>query len=278
MRVGIGLPNVVPGADGPALLDWARRAEAAGFTSLGALDRMAYDSYEPITVLAAAAGVTREIVLATMVVVGPQRNTALLAKEAAALDRISGGRLVLGLGVGARRDDYAALGIDHAGRGRFFAEQLAALRHAWMTSTLGPATTQAEGPVLLVGGTADVTFSRAAASADGYVHGGGPPRTFARAAEKMRVAWHDAGRVGEPKLWAQGYFALGAAAGRGLEYMRDYYAFTGPFAEKIASGLLTSPQDVAQFVRGYEDGGCDELVLLPAVTDGDQVERLAEVL
>jgi hypothetical protein len=60
--------------------------------------------------------------------------------------------------------------------------------------------------------------------------------------------------------------------------MRDYYAFAGPFAEKIAEGLLTSPQDVAAQVRGYAEAGCDELVLLPAVPDADQVDRLADVV
>jgi alkanesulfonate monooxygenase SsuD/methylene tetrahydromethanopterin reductase-like flavin-dependent oxidoreductase (luciferase family) len=149
--------------------------------------------------------------------------------------------------------------------------------------TAAPALAFPERPISLIvpwapGGSTDQTFSRAAASADGYVHGGGPPRAFARAAEKMRVAWHEAGRAGEPALWAQGYFALGDAAEEGLDYMRDYYAFTGPFAEKIAAGLLTTPQDVAQFVRGYEHAGCHELVLLPAVADLDQVEALAEVL
>jgi hypothetical protein len=65
---------------------------------------------------------------------------------------------------------------------------------------------------------------------------------------------------------------------RGLAYMRDYYAFTGPFAEKIAEGLLRTPQQIAGQVRGYAEAGCDELVLLPAVADLEQVDRLAEVV
>jgi hypothetical protein len=80
-------------------------------------------------------------------------------------------------------------------------------------------------------------------------------------------------------LWAQGYFALGEdAAERGRDYMRHYYAFTGPFAERIAAGLLTTPQQVVAFVRGYSEVGCDELVLLPAVDDLGQLDRLADVM
>ena len=116
--------------------------------------------------------------------------------------------------------------------------------------------------------------------ADGYVHGGGPPRAFARAADKARAAWSDAGRPGKPMLWAQGYFALGDedTAEAGMRYMRHYYAFTGPFAEKIAAGLLTTPQAIAQFLRGYEEAGCDEMVLFPAVPGIEQLDRLGRVL
>jgi hypothetical protein len=60
--------------------------------------------------------------------------------------------------------------------------------------------------------------------------------------------------------------------------MRDYYAFTGPFAERIVAGMLTTPQAIAQFIRGYEDAGCDELVLFPTVPDLAQLDRLADVL
>ena len=133
---------------------------------------------------------------------------------------------------------------------------------------------------MLVGGLSDRGFARMARYADGYVHGGGPPRAFARVADKARAAWFDAGRPGRPQLWAQGYFALGNEhiEAAGTHYLRDYYAFTGPFAERIAAGLLTSPQAIAQFIRGYEEAGCDELVLFPTVPDLDQLEQLADIL
>jgi alkanesulfonate monooxygenase SsuD/methylene tetrahydromethanopterin reductase-like flavin-dependent oxidoreductase (luciferase family) len=279
MQVGLGLPNGIPDTDGSLLIDWARRAEDGPFTSVGVIDRLAYDCHEPMAALAAAAAVTNRVRLVTMAVVGPLRNTALLAKEAATVDALSGGRLVLGLVVGARAMDYEVAGIDHRGRGDLFEEQLAALRDQWEKGP-GPMPARRGGPELLVGGTSDLAFARVARFADGYVHGGGPPRAFARAAENARAAWTHAGRPGAPPLWGQSYFALGddAAIERGMGYMRDYYAFTGPFAEKIAAGLLTTPQAIAQHLRGYEEAGCDELVLLPAVADPEQADRLADVL
>ncbi len=279
MNVGVGLPAGIPGATGPLIVEWARQADAGPFSSLGVLDRLVYDSFDPLTSLAAAAAVTRRVRLVTMIVIGPLRNTALLAKMAASLDALSNGRLVLGLAVGARQEDYAAAGVDYHSRGRRLAEQLTTLRDTWEEAVIGPEPAHPGGPPLLVGGLSDQGFARVARYADGYVHGGGPPRTFARAADKARAAWGDAGRPGQPQLWAQGYFALGdAAAEAGARYLRDYYAFTGQFAERIVAGLLTTPQAIAQFLRGYAEAGCDEMVLLPTVADLEQLRQLASVL
>jgi alkanesulfonate monooxygenase SsuD/methylene tetrahydromethanopterin reductase-like flavin-dependent oxidoreductase (luciferase family) len=286
MRVGVGLPSTLPGADGPLTLEWARRADAGTFSSLAVLDRLVYDSLDPLVTLAAVAPLTRRVRLATTIVIAPLRATALLAKRAASLDALSGGRLVLGVAVGARKEDYDAARVPYASRGRRFVSQLGELRAIWDEAEAhpltgpGPAPIQRGGPELLVGGLSDATFARVARYADGYVHGGGPPRAFARAADRARAAWDDAGRLGAPQLWAQGYFALGdeATLEAARTYMRDYYAFTGPFAERIVAGLLTTPQAIAQFLRGYAAAGCDEMVLFPTVARLDQLDRLADVL
>jgi alkanesulfonate monooxygenase SsuD/methylene tetrahydromethanopterin reductase-like flavin-dependent oxidoreductase (luciferase family) len=280
MRVGVGLPSGVPGTDGQLIVEWARRADEGPFSSLGVVDRLIYDSYEPLTALAAAAALTRRVRLATTIVISPLRNTALLAKVAASVDALSGGRLVLGLAVGARKEDYDAAGIEYRTRGKRLSEQLAMLRSLWEEGSFGPKAARPSGPELLVGGLSDQGFARVARYADGYVHGGGPPRAFSRAADKARAAWSDAGRPGKPQLWAQGYFAFGDAITieAGTRYLKDYYAFTGPFAERIAAGLLTTPQGVAQFLRGYEEAGCDEMVLLPTVPDLAQLDQLADIL
>lgn len=280
MRVGVGLPSAVPGSPPGLLAEWAVNADAGPFSSLGVVDRLRYDCYEPMTVLATAAGLTRRIGLVTMVVIAPLRNTAQLAKEAATLDAVSGGRFTLGVAVGARAEDYDAAGVSPAGRGDRLEDQLLDLRLFWERAETGRLTASGHGPAVLVGGMSDSTFLRAARYADGYVHGGGPPRTFVRAAGRAKTAWYDLGRTGSPALWAQGYFALGDddLVGRGRDYVHDYYSFTGPFAARIAEGMLATPQAIAQFVRGYAEAGCDELVLLPAVAEIDQLDRLRDVL
>src|SRR2546425_6794236 len=110
MKIAIGIPNSIPGADGRLLLEWARRAERLGFSSLATIGRIAYPSSEELVVLAAAAGVTERIGLFTNILLGPTRDPALLAKQAATLDQVSAGRLVLGVGVGGRPDDFETTG------------------------------------------------------------------------------------------------------------------------------------------------------------------------
>jgi alkanesulfonate monooxygenase SsuD/methylene tetrahydromethanopterin reductase-like flavin-dependent oxidoreductase (luciferase family) len=273
MRIGVGLPNVIPDTPLEALVDWARRIDAGPFTSAGVLHRVAYDARDPLETLAFAAAETERIALVTMVAVAPLYETGRLAGAVTGIQQHSGGRLVLGLAVGARLEDYRAAGVDPRGRGRRFDEQLVELRDGFDLAGGQP-------PPLLVGGSSDATFARVARIADGYVHGGGPPRAFVRTADRARTAWEDADRPGEPALWGQSYFALGddEVEQGGRRYMLDYYAFTGPFAERIAEGLLTTPQQIAAQIRGYAEAGCDELVLLPAVGDLDQVDRLAEVV
>jgi alkanesulfonate monooxygenase SsuD/methylene tetrahydromethanopterin reductase-like flavin-dependent oxidoreductase (luciferase family) len=265
VRVGIGLPNTTPGTDGRMLAEWARRADAGPFSTAAVLDRLVYESIEPFAALSAAAAVTERIGLATMIAIGPVRGAAMLAKQAQSVQTLSNGRFTLGVAVGARRDDYEAADVEYRRRGAMLSDQLAHLREA---------STDVD---LLVGGGSGAAFARMARYGDGYAHGGGPPRAFASAAAKARAAWHDLGRPGSPKLWGQAYFALGQED-KGEDYLLDYYAFTGPFAQTVAAANLTTPRAIKDFVRGYAAEGCDELILLPTVADLDQVDRLAEVL
>ncbi|WP_285508781.1 LLM class flavin-dependent oxidoreductase [Actinokineospora sp. NBRC 105648] len=274
MKVGIGLPNTVPGCDGATLVEWARRADQGPFSTLAVLDRLRYDSVDPFAALSAAAAVTTRIGLATMIAIGPLRSPAVLAKQALSVRALSGGRFTLGLGIGARLEDYTIAGVDHRTRGAALSTQLAFLRGELAASGIGPAASDIP---LLVGGGSGTALTRMARYADGYAHGGGPPRAFASAATKARAAWQDLDRPGAPLLWGQGYVAL-SDPDRGRDYLRDYYAFTGPFADKIAAGALTSPRAVRDFVRGYAEAGCDELVLFPTTDDLDDVARLVDAL
>jgi alkanesulfonate monooxygenase SsuD/methylene tetrahydromethanopterin reductase-like flavin-dependent oxidoreductase (luciferase family) len=280
MRVGIGLPNTLESTDRDVILEFAQRADEGPFTSLGVFDRIVYHSLDPLQTLGVCAGATDDIRLATSIVAGPLRSTKLLAKKAATLDVLSDGRLTLGVALGARKEDYDAAEADFGSRGRRFTKQLEEMRQVWEGDEIGPKPTREGGPQLLIGGESDPSYKRVARFGDGWIGAGGPPRRFERCAESATAAWNESGRSGKPALWDHGYFALGdeETAERGREYLLDYYAFTGPFAEKIADGLLTTKQEIVQYIRAHEERGCDELIMFPAVGGIDQYDKLERIV
>jgi alkanesulfonate monooxygenase SsuD/methylene tetrahydromethanopterin reductase-like flavin-dependent oxidoreductase (luciferase family) len=261
-------------------VDWARRAEEAGFASLGTIDRVVYPNYESLIALAAAAAVTERIELVTDILIAPLRsNVALFAKQAATIDSLSDGRLTLGLGVGGRADDYEASGVDFARRGRIAEQQLGEMAAVWRGERgVGPAPARAGGrPGLLIGGGADVVFERAARYGDGWTMGGGTPESFREGREKAVAAWAAAGREGSPRTMALFYFALGSDAERvAAENLGDYYAFLGDYAQQVAAGAAKDPDTVKQYISAFQDAGADDVICFPASTDPDEVERLAE--
>jgi alkanesulfonate monooxygenase SsuD/methylene tetrahydromethanopterin reductase-like flavin-dependent oxidoreductase (luciferase family) len=277
MDIGIALPNAIPGATGAELTEWARRAEARGFSTLGTIDRIVYDNYEPLTALAAAAAVTERIGLSTTVLLAPLRtNTVELAKQALSVNALSGGRLTLGVGLGAREDDYEVSGVELKGRGKRFDAMLERIREVWDGDEVGPSS--AGSPRLVVGGHADASYARTARLGDGWIASGFGPEQAQEGAEKAKAAWRDAGRDGAPHIMALAYFSLGERAEQDVqENLMHYYAWLGDqIAGMIAGGAAKDPATVKQYASAYADLGCDELVFCPSSSDPVQVDLLAD--
>lgn len=286
MEIGLGLPTSVPGTAGRDVLSWAVEGERAGFSTLATLDRLVFDSYECLTALAAVAAVTGRARLATTVMLAPLRtNTALLAKQIASVDRLCEGRLVLGMAVGSRPDDFTASGADHARRGRQIGKQIAEMRRIWagerrgFAGAVGPAPVAAGGPPLVLGGHSPAAIGRAAALGDGWISGGGGPGMFRAGAQAVRAAWQAAGRSGRPRLMALAYFALGDdARGTAERYLRDYYGFAPPYAQAVVDNAAIGGPAVTGAVAGFRQAGCDELLFVPCSADIGQIGLLAGVL
>src|SRR2546429_1750853 len=115
------------------MVDWARRAEERGFSTLSTIDRIVYPTYDSLTSLAVAAGATTRIGLFTDILLAPAYPPVWLAKATASLDAMSGGRLTLGLGVGGRPDDFAAMDRPFEPRGKLMDENLDLLHRAWVS-------------------------------------------------------------------------------------------------------------------------------------------------
>jgi alkanesulfonate monooxygenase SsuD/methylene tetrahydromethanopterin reductase-like flavin-dependent oxidoreductase (luciferase family) len=283
MDIGIGIPNVIPGTEGRTIVEWARRAEARGFAGLATIDRIAYPSYDSIATLAAAAAVTERIRLVTNVLLGPTRNPVLLAKEAASLDQISGGRFVLGVGVGSREDDYTASEHDFHRRGRRWDQDLEVIHAAWRgepvrgaQKPVGPPPTNGDRVPMLFGGMTDAAIERTVKWGIGWTVGGAAADQAAPFAERVRQAWKDAGKPGRPRIVGLTYFGLRQdALERATEYLGDYY---GDMGVRFAQSIPKSPEALRDTVKAFEGAGFDELFLDPTVDDLDEIDRAAEAV
>jgi alkanesulfonate monooxygenase SsuD/methylene tetrahydromethanopterin reductase-like flavin-dependent oxidoreductase (luciferase family) len=284
MDLGIGLPNAVPGTTGKQLTDFASAADEAGFSTLGTIDRIVYPNFEVLLSLAAAATVTERIRLMTSVMLGPLReNAALVAKQMLTLDALAGGnRAILGIGIGAREDDYEISRIDMSNRGEWLDDALERILKIWrgegdLESKVGPRP-QGDGPSLIVGGYVQASFERAAKFAEGWIQGGSGPDQFEEDAANFDAAWQKAGRDGKPRKAALGYFSLGDEAEKNANaYLTDYYAWLGEeTANVIASSAPKDPDGIKGALAAFESKGCDELILFPCSAEPEQVSLLAQ--
>jgi alkanesulfonate monooxygenase SsuD/methylene tetrahydromethanopterin reductase-like flavin-dependent oxidoreductase (luciferase family) len=287
MRIALGLPSRIVGASGELLLEWATRADRGPFSSLVVTDRVVSQALEPLAVLAIAAGATRRVRLMTSVVIGPTRETTLLARQTATIDALSGGRLSLGVGIGVRENDYSATGFEFHRRGRRVDEQLPILRRLWAGESLssevgpiGPPSARPNGrPELLIGGYVPAVARRIATWGDGYMApGGGEPESMLELWRKTLNLWQEMGRQGQPRWVGASYFALGPKAfDQASGYINANYGYNPELAARRLRGIPTTAEAVGEAIKRQSDMGVDEFILRPCAEDLDQMERLGEI-
>jgi len=291
VELGMNVPVMAPGLDRARILEWARRIDRGPFATLAAGERVTFPNPDLMVVLAAAAAVTERVRIMPNVVVLPMHPAAVVAKQLATLDVLSGGRVVAGVGVGARAEDYAAHERTIPPRRLALLEaQVTVMRRAWAgeivvegaTRPVEPFPLQAGGPPVLAGSLEAKSIRRAARWADGIAgFAFGPdPAEVASAFETARDAWREAGRP-RPRLVTGCWFALGRAARAQLDdYLGRYLAFMGAGVAQAVAPLVrvTSAAALRAVVREVADAGADELCLVPTTTDADELERVADAL
>ena len=228
MKVGLAFGSSVA-IDGPSAIELCRRAEAVGFESVWGGEHVImpseFDSKYPYTAdgkipaepdtpipdpliwLAYVAAAAPTLQLGTCILIVPQRNPLVLAKELATLDQLSGGRVELGLGVGWIKEEFDALGIEWARRGARNDEYVAAMRELWRGPHAEyhgefvdfPKVTSSPRPVkgdipILVGGDSDAAIRRAVKIADGFFPGEGDAEQLGALLARLRQAAEIAGR------------------------------------------------------------------------------------
>jgi alkanesulfonate monooxygenase SsuD/methylene tetrahydromethanopterin reductase-like flavin-dependent oxidoreductase (luciferase family) len=286
MRIALGLPSRIASASGEMMLEWITRADRGPFSSVVVTDRVVSQALEPLSVLAMAAGATRRIGLTTSVVIGPTRETTLLARQAATIDVLSNGRLTLGIGIGVRENDYEASGFNFHRRGRRVEEQLPILRRLWSGDALsnaigpiGPRSPRNSGPDLLIGGYVPAIAQRIAKWGDGYMApGGGEPESMVKMWREIERAWRDAGRQGKPRWVGASYFALGPnAVEHATQYINANYGYNPELAARRLRALPTSRTAVENAIKRQADMGVDEFILRPCAESFEQMDLLAEI-
>ena len=194
------------------------------------------------------------------------------------VNQLSGGRLTLGIGLGARGDDYEASGVEDKDKAEKFETFLDYLEQTFADERIGPRG--AGVPRILIGGHVDAAFRRAARYGEGWIAGGAPPDQYAEMAAGARKAWADAGKDGEPRLAGLAYFALGDTAEQDAQrYLTDYYGFLGEeTAQMIAGSAATDADTVKGYLAAFEAAGCGELIMFPCSGDPAQADLLGEAV
>ena len=248
---------------------WASAAEEAGFSSVGVIDRLVYENLDPLTALAAAAACTGRVELvSTIINVCWRENPHLLAKQLESVDRLSGARLIAGLGMGGWPADYAACGVPLAGRGARFDAALDVLRRRWEPSAEAR-------PRIAVGGLVSASFLRAASSiSDGWVAPLFGYDVLVDGAAAVKRAWEEAGRGGSPRIITGRYFCLGPQAELIADaYIQHYYG--SDYFAPARAGTLTSPQQIDDELERLLHAGCTDVLLFPCSSGFEQVSLLA---
>lgn len=286
MKLGIGLPNTLaPEVDRRLFLEWARLADQAGFHVLATIDKPNYDSWDPLASLAAAASVTERARLATTILQLPNRNEVLVAKQVAVIDRVSGGRVDLGVAMGGRRDDFDVFGSSFKGKPARFEQQITGMKDLWARAreadrdhgVLGPAPAQEPHPPIWVGAMTQAGIQRAVRLGDGFIFGTAGSQMMGQMTPGIRQMAREAGRA-DFTVAGLAYVGIDDDPKKALDLATHAVL-------RYYGQLWTEPENlihhgpgpaIAEAVAGYVEAGIDILILFPEIPDIGQVEALAE--
>ncbi len=291
MDIGMALPTMAEGFVRSTFTEWCRGIDEGPFSSISAGERITFHNPELLVTNAAAAALTERVQVIMNLTVLPLHASAMVAKQLATLDVLAAGRLVVGVGVGGREEDYRAVGASFTGRHARLDEGVAELRRLWRGepayaggSPVGPAPTRSGGPPLWAGALGPKSMARAAQWADGVTGFSiGAVREEMASTNAMALeAWDKAGRSDRPRLVNGSFYLLGGP-GAADELRRFAHAYLAVFGERAARALsdlveLSSPARLCQAIADAEDAGCDEFILVPGTVDPDCLERTIAVL
>jgi alkanesulfonate monooxygenase SsuD/methylene tetrahydromethanopterin reductase-like flavin-dependent oxidoreductase (luciferase family) len=254
----------------------ASTAEGAGATGLWACDHLLWHRplLEPLTSLAVAATASNTATLGTCVLQLPLRHPAAVARQAGTLQLLTGGRFVLGLGVGSHRGEYDAANVDFSRRGRLMDEGIGALMRAWQTAGNTDERYRHEPAMpripIWLAGTSEAAVRRTARVADGWVPLFIPPSEYGTARRHLFDLAADEGRDSatiETSVVVMVSTGDSAEVARkdGTAWLSDLYALPPKaFDRHLIAG---SPEDCAAGIAAYHDAGAGHVVVMVAADE-----------
>ncbi|MEM7411581.1 MAG: LLM class flavin-dependent oxidoreductase [Myxococcota bacterium] len=289
MKIGLCFPYTQPTLDRATMLDWYRRVDEGPFSTLSCGERMIGPSVEMSSTLAAAAAVTERVRIAPTLYVLPMHPAVFVAKQAATLDLISGGRVTVTVGVGGRPHDYRCMEAEVERKQAHMAQQVAQMRAIWRgelpfegTEPVGPQPVQPGGPPILAGVMGPRAIQRAADWADGVYSwsGNGERAELGAQLERVDAAWQEK-RSEAPMRVAGFWYSLAPNSGQRLhDYAFKYLKIAGEdLARGVAKSLTRStPDAVRAALDDYEALGIEECLLNSATDDLAEIDGLIEVI
>jgi probable F420-dependent oxidoreductase len=279
MDFAIAIPQSYP--DPAGIQRFLRRAEELPFVAAWCIEQVIGTApvLESVTTLAYAAGITRRLRLGIAVLLITQRNPIDLAKSLSSLDVLSGGRLIVGVGLGASTRHYAAYGLAPEGRVARFRENLEIMKRLWTEDRaalqgrfsqldnipMEPKPVQKPHPPIWFGGHAEAALRRAVELGDGYIGAGSTPiQAFLEDIKQLPPDFPKAKRL---------YVALGDSLPRLREWFGAFY-HRPEMADQVA--VWGSPQQIADQIRRLKDAGVQHVLLNPVFDEEEQMERLSE--
>ena len=291
MEIGIALPTMATGFTRSTFVEWCRGIDEGPYSSISAGERITFHNPELLVTNTAAAALTERVQVITNITVLPLHRPALLAKQLATLDVLAAGRLVVGVGVGGREQDYQALDVPFEGRHQRLDAGVAELKRLWAGEPVdkggqpvGPAPHTPGGPPLWAAAMGPKSMSRAAKWADGVTGFsiGADPGEIARGNQAALDAWEAEGRSERPRLVSGSFYLLGGpdADAELKQFARAYLAVFGDRAADALSQLvsLSSPARLLDSLAAAEAAGCDEFILVPGTVDPTCLEMTTAAL
>lgn len=290
MKIGLCFPYTQEALDREVTLEWFRRVDEGPFSTLSCGERMIGTSVDMMALLGAAAAMTKRVRIVPTLYVLPMHPAIKVAKHAATLDMIAGGRVSITVGIGGRVHDYMCMEKEPVARYAKMDEQVAQIRRIWAgeipfdgAEPIGPALVQKNGPPILAGVMGPKSTARAAKWADGVYSWSGNGVADEMKVQQERVVdeWQKAGRDTAPERIAGFWCSSAPDADAKLKaYVYKYLKVIGEKPANYMSSMCdrSTPDAIRASLDAYEEAGVEECWLNTATAEIAEIDGIQEII